>query len=208
VRFCIIVTYVELHIFQSFQILSHHDALFEITTCCIIIFRAFVPIIFYFTSACSFPLHFHTGHLSQCLHFFSHQRFTHCFPHFRLYEVKDERHAEAFLNSVSLASEDAQPLEERVAALDKQQNSNTRGKVKYGPGGSREISFHSKSSRRYKEEVSGDDEPKDFKRRGVQSLGLKQGKAEYYMFGGNRGRGRGGRGRGGRGGRGRGRGRR
>ncbi|GJN01068.1 hypothetical protein PR202_ga18303 [Eleusine coracana subsp. coracana] len=123
----------------------------------------------------------------------------------RLYEVKDDRHAEAFLNSVSLANEDAQPIEERVAALDRQHNSNTLGKVKYGPGGSREISFFTKSSRRHREEAPNDEEPKDFKRRGVQCLGLKQGKAEYYMFGGNRGRGRGGRGRGGRGGRGRGR---
>ncbi|GJN29786.1 hypothetical protein PR202_gb18040 [Eleusine coracana subsp. coracana] len=123
----------------------------------------------------------------------------------RLYEVKDDRHAEAFLNSVSLAHEDAQPIEERVAALDRQHNSNTLGKVKYGPGGSREISFFTKSSRSHREEAPNDEEPKDFKRRGVQSLGLKQGKAEYYMFGGNRGRGRGGRGRGGRGGRGRGR---
>ena len=38
---------------------------------------------------------------------------------FRLYEVKDERHAEAFLRSVSLAKEDALPLGERVAALEK-----------------------------------------------------------------------------------------
>ncbi|CAL5045457.1 unnamed protein product [Urochloa decumbens] len=131
----------------------------------------------------------------------------------RLYEVKDERHAEAFLNSVSLSNEDAVPLEDRVAALERQQKSKALDAVKYGPGGSREISFISRSGRRHKEEEfpSDDEGPKDFKRRGVQSLGLKQGKAEFYMFGGTRGRGGrgGGRGRGGRGrgGRGRGRGR-
>ncbi|KAJ1257761.1 hypothetical protein BS78_10G021000 [Paspalum vaginatum] len=134
----------------------------------------------------------------------------------RLFEIKDERHAEAFLNSSSLSNEDSMPLEDRVAALERQQNSKSLGAVKYGPGGSREISFISRSSRRHeeKEVPSDDEEPKGFKRRGVQSLGLKQGKAEFYMFGGNRGRGRGGggrgrggRGRGGRGGRGRGRGR-
>ncbi|XP_034591477.1 uncharacterized protein [Setaria viridis] len=131
----------------------------------------------------------------------------------RLYEVKDERHAEAFLNSASLSNEDSVPIEDRIAALEKQQNSKALEKVKYGPGGSREISFISRSGRRHKEESPSDDEgPNDFKRRGVQALGLKQGKAEFYMFGGNRGRGRGGargrggRGRGGRGGRGRGRG--
>ncbi|CAL5050590.1 unnamed protein product [Urochloa decumbens] len=132
----------------------------------------------------------------------------------RLYEVKDERHAEAFLNSVSLSNEDAVPLEDRVAALERQQKSKALDAVKYGPGGSREISFISRSGRRHKEEEfpSDDEGPKDFKRRGVQSLGLKQGKAEFYMFGGTRGRGGrgGGRGRGGRGrggsGRGRGRG--
>ncbi|CAN6166404.1 unnamed protein product [Urochloa humidicola] len=130
----------------------------------------------------------------------------------RLYEVKDERHAEAFLKSVSLSNEDAVPLEDRIAALEKQQKSKSLDAVKYGPGGSREISFISRSGRRHKEEEfpSDDEGPKDFKRRGVQSLGLKQGKAEFYMFGGTGSRGRGGgRGRGGRrrGGRGRGRGR-
>jgi len=138
-----------------------------------------------------------------------HQRCSYCFLCFRLYEVKDERHAEAFLKSVSLSNEDAVPLEDRIAALEKKQNSKALDAVKYGPGGSREISFISRSGRRHKEELPSDDEgPKDFKRRGVQSLGLKQGKAEFYMFGGNRGRGRGGaRGRGGRGRGGRGRGR-
>ncbi|CAI0625260.1 unnamed protein product [Linum tenue] len=35
----------------------------------------------------------------------------------RLYEVKDERHAEAFRNSVSLAEEDSLPIGERLASL-------------------------------------------------------------------------------------------
>lgn len=35
----------------------------------------------------------------------------------RLHEVKDERHAEAFWNDVSLAKEDKLPIGERVAAL-------------------------------------------------------------------------------------------
>lgn len=108
----------------------------------------------------------------------------------RLYEVKDDRHAEAFLNSVSLANEDALPLGDRIAALERQGNSSALDEVKYGPGGSREISFIARSSRRRHEEEPNDEEPKDFKRRGVQSLGLKQGKAEFYLFGGNRGRGR------------------
>lgn len=111
------------------------------------------------------------------------------------------------MNSVSLSNEDAVPLEDRIAALERKQNSKALDAVKYGPGGSREISFISKSRRRHKEEPSSDDEPKGVKKRGVQPLGLKQGKAEFYMFGGNRGRGRGSGGRG-RGGRGRGGGRR
>ncbi|XP_047078777.1 nucleolar protein 10-like [Lolium rigidum] len=66
----------------------------------------------------------------------------------RLYEVKDDRHADAFLNSVSLGGEEARPLGDRVAALERQQNSRALDKVKYGPGGSREISFIARSSRR------------------------------------------------------------
>ena len=137
----------------------------------------------------------------------AHWSYANCSPPCRLYEVKDDRHAEAFLNSTSLANEDALPIGDRVAALERQRNSNALDEVKYGPGGSREISFIARGSRRRNEE-SDDEEPKDFKRRGVQSLGLKQGKAEYYLFGGSRGRGRGrgggGRGRGGGGGGGRG----
>ncbi|PKI50856.1 hypothetical protein CRG98_028763 [Punica granatum] len=113
----------------------------------------------------------------------------------RLYEVKDERHAEAFFNRVSLANEDSLPLGERVAALQNNQRAGIPGDVKVGPGGSREISFVSRSSAKYVED-QGDREAGHKKRRGVQSLGLKPDK------GGPRGRGgRGGpRGRGGRGG--------
>lgn len=133
----------------------------------------------------------------------------------RLYEVKDERHAEAFRSDVSLAKEDLLPIGERVAALkDDQQHSGIRSGVKFGPGGSREISFTSRSSAKYKE----DEEDKELhrgKRRGVQSLGLKPETSGFRGRGRgfNRGRGRrgggggGSRGRGGGGGRGRGRGR-
>ena len=128
----------------------------------------------------------------------THQKCANCFLPFRLYEVKDDRHAEAFLNSVSLGGEEALPLGDRVAALDRQRNSRTLDKVKYGPGGSREISFIARGSRRRNEEDDehSEDEPTGNKRRSAQSLGLKQGKAEFYLFGGSRGRGGGGGGRG------------
>ncbi|KAM3206812.1 hypothetical protein ACQJBY_062151 [Aegilops geniculata] len=135
---------------------------------------------------------------------------THNSKRIRLYEVKDGRHAEAFLNSVSLGNEEAVPIGDRVAALERKQNSRALDKVKYGPGGSREISFNPRSSRRRTEEDEhSEEEQKDYKRRSVQSLGLKQNKAEFYLFGGRGGRGGGGgrggdRGRRGGGGRGRG----
>lgn len=92
----------------------------------------------------------------------------------RLHEVKDERHAEAFFNRISLAKEDALPLGERVAALtNQQQASRSVNKVKSGPGGSREISFVSRSSAKYKEDEEEDKEERRVKRRGMQSLGLK-----------------------------------
>ncbi|KAF7093138.1 hypothetical protein CFC21_095569, partial [Triticum aestivum] len=123
---------------------------------------------------------------------------THNSKRIRLYEVKDGRHAEAFLNSVSLGNEEAVPIGDRVAALERKQNSRALDKVKYGPGGSREISFNPRSSRRRTEEDEhSEEEQKDYKRRSVQSLGLKQNKAEFYLFGGRGGRGGGGgRGRG------------
>ncbi|PON88889.1 Guanine nucleotide-binding protein, beta subunit [Trema orientale] len=115
----------------------------------------------------------------------------------RLHEVKDERHAEAFFNRTSLANEDSLPLGERLASLNDnpRPSSGIPNGVKFGPGGSREISFLSRSSAKYVE----DEEEKGKRggrRRGIGPLGLKS------TFGG--------RGRGGRGGRGghRGRGRR
>lgn len=117
----------------------------------------------------------------------------------RLYEVKDERHAEAFFNRVSLAKEDSLPLGERAAAL--QRNQRTPGApndVKLGPGGSREISFISRSSAKYVEDEE-DRDPRREKRRGIQSLGLKLDQRGFPGRGrGNRGRGSRGRGRRGR----------
>ncbi|KAH9657792.1 NUC153 domain-containing protein [Citrus sinensis] len=106
----------------------------------------------------------------------------------RLYEVKDERHAEAFWNSKSLAKEDALPLGERVKALQNdRQVSGLPNDVKLGPGGSREISFITRSSAKYKEDE--EDKQRHEKRRGVQALGLKSDRSGSQ--------GRGGRGRGG-----------
>ncbi|KAK6923423.1 hypothetical protein RJ641_011727, partial [Dillenia turbinata] len=94
--------------------------------------------------------------------------------------IKDERHAEAFANRVSLAKEDALPLGERVAALEAAQASRVVDDINFGPGGSREISFKSRSSAKYKEDEEDKDSSRG-KRRGIQSLGLKP----------DRGRGRG-----------------
>ncbi|KAI3925811.1 hypothetical protein MKX01_003370 [Papaver californicum] len=119
----------------------------------------------------------------------------------KLYEAKDERHADAFVNNRSLANDDILPIGERVAALPDQYNSRSSRDVKLGPGGSREISFISRSSAKYKEDK---EEEREGKRRGIQSLGFQSDRSDS----GGRGRGRGGRGRGGgRGGGGRGRGR-
>ncbi|KAI8559179.1 hypothetical protein RHMOL_Rhmol04G0153000 [Rhododendron molle] len=124
----------------------------------------------------------------------------------RLYEVKDERHAEAYANQISLAKEDALPLGERVAALtNERQASRSMNRVKSGPGGSREISFVSRSSAKYREDEEDDKEERHGKRRGVQSLGLKPDRSGPSGFRG-RGRGRGGSRGGGSRGRGRGRG--
>ena len=84
----------------------------------------------------------------------------------RLHEVKDERHAEAFWNDVSLAKEDKLPIGERVAALKHDHRpSGIPSDIKVGPGGSREISFVSRSSAKYKE----DDEDRE------QHCGKKRG---------------------------------
>lgn len=122
---------------------------------------------------------------------------------FRLYEVKDERHAEAFFKSVSLAKENSLTMGERAAALQQRvQRSGLPDGVKVGPGGSREVSFVSRSSAKYVDSDS-DGGGQQQKRRGVQPLGLKP---DHHRFGGQ-GRGMGGRGGGrGMGGRGGGRG--
>lgn len=112
----------------------------------------------------------------------------------RMYEIKNEQHAEAFWSQKSLAGEHALPLGDRVAALrDGQQSSRVPNGIKQGPGGSREITFKSRSSAKYKE----DEDDKDVqhrKKRGVQSLGLKPHKPVFRGQGrGKRGGGRRGR---------------
>ncbi|KAK2423458.1 nucleolar protein [Trifolium repens] len=110
----------------------------------------------------------------------------------RMYEIKNEEHAEAFWSRKSMAAEESLPMGDRVSALkDDQQSSRLPRGVKQGPGGSREITFTSRNRATYKE----DDEDKEVeprKKRGVQSLGLK---SQGPVFNGRgRGRGRGGRG--------------
>ncbi|CAA7391883.1 unnamed protein product [Spirodela intermedia] len=116
----------------------------------------------------------------------------------RLYEVKDERHAEAFLNRVSLAEEDALPLGERAARQERRAPGGAAD-VKLGPGGSREITFFSRSSKKGSSRDVREDQ-REGKRRSVHPLGLKSDRSSFY--------GKGGRGGGGGRGRGRGRGRR
>ncbi|KAG6744703.1 hypothetical protein POTOM_051341 [Populus tomentosa] len=112
----------------------------------------------------------------------------------RLYEVKDERHAEAFWNRESLADEDSLPLGERAAALGDNLMTSARNNIKFGPGGSREISFNTRSSATYKEDGEDKDMQRE-KRRGIQSLGLKSARSGFRGNGrgGSRGRGRRGR---------------
>lgn len=123
---------------------------------------------------------------------------------FRMYEIKDERHKEAFSNHCSLAKEDALSLGERVAALPNDRASHDMSNIKVGPGGSREVSFFARSSAKYVED-EGEKETRTERRRGVQSLKLKPDRSGFH-WSGSRGQGRGARGRGM--GRGRGRGRR
>jgi len=115
-----------------------------------------------------------------------------------MYEIKNEQHAEAFWSKKSLAGEESLPMGDRVAALKHEvQSSRVPNGIKQGPGGSREITFTSRSKAKYKEDEE-DKEVPHRKKRGVQSLGLKP---HRPVFGGQ-GRGKGGRGRGrGRGGR-------
>ncbi|XP_060178277.1 uncharacterized protein LOC132608238 [Lycium barbarum] len=84
----------------------------------------------------------------------------------RRHEVKDERHADAFRNHVSLTKEDALPLGERVAALSNDRASRDMNNIRVGPGGSREVSFVSISSAKYVED-EGERETRTEKRRGI-----------------------------------------
>lgn len=96
----------------------------------------------------------------------------------RLYEVKDERHAEAFWNRVSLAKEERLTMEERIAAIgDSKQDSGILNEVKLGPGGSREISFKPRSSARYKEDDDDDEGPRKNNWRNAESSGPKANKS-------------------------------
>ncbi|CAN1238163.1 Nucleolar protein 10 [Linum grandiflorum] len=130
----------------------------------------------------------------------------------RLYEVKDERHAEAFRNNVSLAVEDSLPMGERIASLGEDgRNSGIMKNVKFGPGGSREISYIPRGRAKFREDNEDKDDREEGgpgRKRGVDTLGLKKDGAEFKGQGRGRGSGRGrgrrGRGRGNRGGRGRG----
>ncbi|KAH9318356.1 hypothetical protein KI387_020125, partial [Taxus chinensis] len=95
----------------------------------------------------------------------------------RLYEVKDEGHAQAFRNQVSFAEEHALPLEERIAAIEKRTNSNDLLK---GRRGSREISFISRSL------PEGRTKSGFGPKRGIQSLRLQPERKTFK--GGSRGR--------------------
>ncbi|PWA55418.1 glycoside hydrolase superfamily [Artemisia annua] len=103
-----------------------------------------------------------------------------------LYEVKDERHAEAFNNRKSLAKEDALPLEERVKALSNSESSNCFNKVKAGQEDREKFHLYLEAKRsmrpmirvmkmttHVKKEGSDEDDDLREKRRGIQSLGLK-----------------------------------
>ncbi|XP_022158780.1 nucleolar protein 10 [Momordica charantia] len=111
----------------------------------------------------------------------------------KLYEVKDERHAEAFWNRVSLAKENRLTMEERVAAMgDNKRDSGILNEVKLGPGGSREISFRPRSSARYKED-DDDEGPRKKNMRSAEFAGSKgkSGVRGRMRPGQSRGRGRG-----------------
>lgn len=129
----------------------------------------------------------------------------------RLYEVKDETHAQAFKNKVSLKVERSRPLEERLATSG--YKARGRGDSFFdeevavrGHGGSRQVSFIPRGGsgdsrgrgrgRGRGSSVSGrgnsESGSRDFKKRGVQSLGLKSDRPGGMRGGrGFRGRGRG-----------------
>ncbi|XP_018445265.1 uncharacterized protein LOC108817149 isoform X2 [Raphanus sativus] len=119
----------------------------------------------------------------------------------KLFVVKNERHAEAFHNGRSLGKEDSLPMGERLKAIENQRgNFRASRDVKFGPGGSREISFNARRSSTYEEDREDEDgDGQRNRRRGVQSLGLKQDVVRGSRGGRSGSRGRGGRGCGGRG---------
>jgi ribosome biogenesis protein ENP2 len=82
----------------------------------------------------------------------------------RFYEVKDEAHADAFRNKVSLAKEHSLPLEKRVSV--EENNASWKVRNKFQAGG-RQVSFRAESGHK-------DQSSKDLiKKRGIRSLGLK-----------------------------------
>ncbi|MCO5549232.1 hypothetical protein L7F22_002699 [Adiantum nelumboides] len=93
----------------------------------------------------------------------------------RFYEVKDDVHADAFRNKVSLMAEKKLPLEERISmAHNRNTNDHSDWKFKSkGQGGGREISFKMRSG------AKGHSAKSPNKKRGIQSLGLKNGNPKF-----------------------------
>ncbi|MCO5576347.1 hypothetical protein L7F22_030156 [Adiantum nelumboides] len=93
----------------------------------------------------------------------------------RFYEVKDDVHADAFRNKVSLMAEKKLPLEERISmAHNRNTNDHSNWKFKSkGQGGGREISFEMRSG------AKGHSAKSPNKKRGIQSLGLKNGNPKF-----------------------------
>lgn len=124
---------------------------------------------------------------------------------YRLFEVKDQRHLEAFRRDESLAGEEALTMEERAQAF--KEKASAPQAVKFGAGGSREMSFIPKRNSKYKEDDGADVQENG--RRGIKSLRMNQDGSDFGNGGrgsGSRGRGRNSRGGGRGGGRGRSRG--
>eukprot|EP00249_Psilotum_nudum_P016209 c25719_g1_i1 orf=861-2126(+) len=86
----------------------------------------------------------------------------------RLYEVKDEMHAQAFRNRVPLSAEHTLPLEERILLVEKNNSGHLTHQKKVN--GTRELSFVSRSEQ---------ENDRGRKKRGVQSLGLKSGRPKF-----------------------------
>ncbi|KAI5070277.1 hypothetical protein GOP47_0014620 [Adiantum capillus-veneris] len=94
----------------------------------------------------------------------------------RFYEVKDDLHADAFRNKVSLMAEKKLPLEERISMADRRGMRNHRNwKINSkGQGGGREISFKMGSAAKSHSAKAA------HKKRGIQSLGLRNGNSKGY----------------------------